>query len=275
MNQDDIYQPTAYWHKAEQLLLDSAEADVLAILDCHYAGNAATVHTEQHAATDYTEQHAVIDYTKQPETHRVYELIAASPKGLETPAPGEGSFTNHLIASLRELLGEHRGGSFTTATLVTTINKKHRKSHQELPVPVLLFDRLMKFSGRMIQLARQGNEAAESKQPVEAAHLKLRFSLEKSDLNEEQIQALAPKLQAAFEKAKLPLTRINWEHFSQNETSNLSDDENSTQKSTETAQLDLGFSLRNPDLDQAQIKPLTRNLTAAFQGANIPLSRID
>ena len=56
---------------------------------------------------------------------------------------------------------------------------------------------------------------------------------------------------------------------------NLSDNDNSTQKPTEAAELDLRLSLKNSDLDQAQVKALTSNLIAAFQGANIPLSRIN
>ena len=159
MNQDGTHNPTAYWYRAEQILLNSTESDVLAILDCCYAGN------------------AVKDYTKQYEAPRLYELIAASSKDFTTPAPGEKSFTSHLIASLRELLGEHMGGSFTTATLAATINEKYIMAHQEPSVPVLLHNRLSNFSGRRIQLARQGNEVAEPKQPVEAAHLKLMFSL--------------------------------------------------------------------------------------------------
>ena len=186
--------------------MDSAEADVLAIFDCCYASNASKGYAED---------------------HRVYELIAASPKDSTTPAPGENSFTSRLIASLRELLEEHNGGCFTTSKLVATINRKHKKSPKGRPA--MLHDRLETYHNRHIKLSRVDNEAAELKQeildqqPVEVAHLDLRFSLQKPDLDQEQIEILAPELRSAFEKAKIPLCRIDWSKFVPNRTHTLPD----------------------------------------------------
>lgn len=163
------------------------------------------------------------------EDHRVYELIAASPKDFPTPAPGENSFTRRLIDALRELLEEHKGGCFPTDKLVDRINKNNQTPHKGPKLPAVLHDCLQKFSGRHIELARVDNKVAELKQelldqqPVEMAHLDLRFSLQKPVLKREQIEALAPKLQAAFQKANIHLCRIDWDRFVQNRTHTLHD----------------------------------------------------
>jgi hypothetical protein len=206
LDQDDTYTATAYWYQAERHLSDSAEADVLTIFDCCYASNAIKGWAEE---------------------HRVYELIAASPKDFPTPAAN--SFTRRLIDSLRELLEEHQGGCFPTDKLVDRINKKNETPHKGPKLPAVLHDCLQKFSGRHIELARVDNKVAEQKQelldqqPVEMAHLDLRFSLQKPVLKREQIEALAPKLQAAFQKANIHLCRIDWDRFVQNRTHTLHD----------------------------------------------------
>jgi hypothetical protein len=186
--------------------MDSAEADVLAIFDCCYASNAMKGYAED---------------------HRVYELIAASPKNHPTPAPGENSFTRRLIDSLRELLEEHKGGCFPTNKLVARISKKYEMSSRGPKVPAELHDRLERYSGRHIELARVDNKTTERKQemldrqPVEMAHLDLRFSLQKPLLKQEQIESLAPKLRAAFENANIQLCRIDWDKFVPNRTHTL------------------------------------------------------
>ncbi|KAF1361107.1 hypothetical protein EJ07DRAFT_76492, partial [Lizonia empirigonia] len=194
-NKTNRFTATATWHKAEHSLLSSADADVLAIFDCCYASNA---------------------HKGFAEDRRIYELLAASPRGYTTPGPGPNSFTNRLITSLRELLEEHQDGSFTTTKLLDRINNKRKTPSTGASPPAMLHDRLSKFHHRHIQLARLDGQAAEQKQrvldqqPQAEAYLELRFSLQNASMKHDQIEALARELPGAFNNANIPLCNIDW-----------------------------------------------------------------
>ncbi|CAO2652883.1 Nn.00g022940.m01.CDS01 [Neocucurbitaria sp. VM-36] len=124
ITQKDRYPATAFWHDAESPLLNSAEADVLAILDCCFAS---------HAQKGYVDD------------RRTYELLAASPMNQTTRAPGPESFTTALTKSLKGLLAEYKNHNFTTIKLCEKMNM-HRNP------PSMLWDRLHKHE-RHVQLA--------------------------------------------------------------------------------------------------------------------------
>lgn len=171
---------------------------MLAIFDCCYASNA---------------------HKGFAEDRRIYELLAASPRGYTTPGPGPNSFTNRLITSLRELLEEHQDGSFTTTKLLDRINNKRKTPSTGASPPAMLHDRLSKFHHRHIQLARLDGQVAEQKQwvldqqPQPEAYLELRFSLQNASMKHDQIEALARELPGAFNNANIQLCNIDWTRF--------------------------------------------------------------
>lgn len=258
-NHDEPYNATALWYKAEEVLVTSAEGDVLAIFDCCYASNAHKGYAED---------------------FRAYELIAASPKDSTTPAPGENSFTSRLITSMRELLEEHSGRSFSTVELLARINEQAGNSGKRM-LPALLHDRLTRYSGRHIKLARLIDKATDLKgemhdqQPVEEAHLNLRFILQEQDLRQEQIEVLASELHNAFKKTNIQLANVEWDHLVQKKRQTVPDDILLNQGSVETAHLDLSFLLRQSFLDREQVEALSPELRIAFRKAKIRLISID
>ncbi|OAL47996.1 hypothetical protein IQ07DRAFT_646192 [Pyrenochaeta sp. DS3sAY3a] len=178
---------TAIWTDAERPLLEVAEADVLAILDCCFASHAHKGHTED---------------------RRVYELLAASAMNQTTRGPGPESFTTALISSLEGLLTKYEGKNFPTRKLMEKINMKRA-------TPSVLWDRLHKCE-RHVQLApltkdKNSSMLRFSERPAEEAWVKLRFSLPQPLLEQSQIEALAHELPEAFERAKIMgLRRIDW-----------------------------------------------------------------
>ncbi|KAF2789190.1 hypothetical protein K505DRAFT_393051 [Melanomma pulvis-pyrius CBS 109.77] len=94
------YHPTAMWRMAEKPLIESAESDVLTILDCCFASNA-------------------IKSTSRDT--RIYELLAACPLNERTYGPGEGSLTTILLKTMINLLGSY--GRFSVLRLVEAVNK--------------------------------------------------------------------------------------------------------------------------------------------------------
>lgn len=183
------YAATAFWDLAETPLLQSAESDVLAIFDCCYASHA---------------------HKGGLENQRTYELLAASPRDrlAYTYSPGSKSFTTALIKSLNELLEEFGNRNFTTTKLLDKINTNRNP-------PSMLWDRLHKHE-RHVQLAplEKKFDQVDEKPFVfgdpEKASIKLRFSVKESELNQKQLEDLARQLPVAFEKANVPLRRIDW-----------------------------------------------------------------
>ncbi|KAF2260730.1 hypothetical protein CC78DRAFT_584513 [Lojkania enalia] len=181
----DKYAATAFWDLAETPLLQSAESDVLAILDCCFAS---------HAHKGYNEG------------RRTYELLC--PINEFAPGPGPRSFTTALIKSLEELLAELKNRNFTTIKLLDKMNTNRN------PLS-MLHDRLRKGE-RHVQLAPlekkncRANEKSFLSRPPEKAWVKLRFSLKDPELDQNQIEKLARQLAAAFRNSQIGLRKIHW-----------------------------------------------------------------
>lgn len=87
------------WNRTE-ICLQGAEADILEIFDCCYAGDLGPPRGCPHA----------------------FEYLAATSSGETTRKPGKHSFTTALIWALRTLCEER--GQFTTTDLLNTIKKR-------------------------------------------------------------------------------------------------------------------------------------------------------
>ena len=179
--------PTALWYKAEEPIKNDMEGDALSILDCCMASLAAM--------------------KGRVGLRRTYQLLAAASADARTCGPGQNSFTTALCESLEELLSEANGETFLLTQLSERINTKRRSQ------PCLLWDRLRAFKstiqlGPLIQSPNL--EDSFCIEGPEQASLYLRFSLKKSDLNDDQIESLAEHLVGAYDEAKVPLRRVDW-----------------------------------------------------------------
>jgi hypothetical protein len=76
------------------------DADVLAILDCCYAGGA------HKGSTRHT---------------RTYELLAACSKDDTTPAPGPNSFTSRLLNAIEKSLDTPESSPIVTTWLIDNV----------------------------------------------------------------------------------------------------------------------------------------------------------
>jgi hypothetical protein len=171
--------------------MESAEADVLSLLDCCYAGNA----------------HKGVGGER-----RTYELLAACPRGQKTRGPGPNSFTTRLLDALEHLLDTPKDPPIIMTRLEEVINTR---ATQGL-IPVMLLDRLDNHIGRHIQLApvqeraKKENEKFQSR-PQEKSVVKLLFSLEVEKLSQSQIESWAHELSKLRKlPAKIPIRRIDW-----------------------------------------------------------------
>lgn len=183
---------TAFWYKAEAPLLDEdLDADVLTIFDCCFASNG---------------------HKGGQDSRRIYDLLAACPKGDTTPAPGPNSFTRRLINTLDRLLDENSDQRILTTRLLEELNKKSRTQAE-------LHDRLYKEDGRHVQLRPiNGQSKQKTKQDAKAfnakaseeAGIKLRFSLQERDMPKEKIELWAQELIKACDTAGVPVRRIDW-----------------------------------------------------------------
>lgn len=182
---------TAYWHKAEAPLLDDGvDADVLAIFDCCFAS----------------------DVKGCQDNRRIYDLLAACPKGGFTPAPGPDSFSRRLIDTFNRLLDEDADQRILTTRLLEEMNK-------QCQTQVRLHDRLHKDDGRHVQLrpvSGQSKQKTEqdakqfNQRPMEEAGVKLRFSLQTRDIPKKKMEKWAHELIKACDAASIPLRRIDW-----------------------------------------------------------------
>ncbi|KZM21040.1 uncharacterized protein EKO05_0011167 [Ascochyta rabiei] len=189
----------AYWHKAESPLLDEdIEGDVLTILDCCFASDAQK---------------------GRHHSRRIYDLLAACPKGGNTPAPGEFSFTRSLINTLDRLWAADPDQRILTTRLLEEITRNSGGQAK-------LHDRLYKDDGRHVQLRPIDGQSKEQTQhdaeqfdssPLEEAGVKLRFSLQAKDITQVKIEAWAQRLVKASQDANIPLRRIDWLRMDNNE----------------------------------------------------------
>ena len=138
---------TAIWPQAERPLVEAAEADVLSLLDCCYAGNA-------HEGVGGELAHRGFGGER-----RTYELLAACHRGQKTRGPGPNSFTTRLLDALEHLLDTPKVPPITTTRLEAVINTRGTHSM----TPVMLLDRLDNHIGRHIQLAPVQERAKKEK----------------------------------------------------------------------------------------------------------------
>ncbi|KAF2199208.1 hypothetical protein GQ43DRAFT_433601 [Delitschia confertaspora ATCC 74209] len=167
---DGKYLPTAFWDDTEHHLLRSAESDVLAILDCCFASNAAKGGTND---------------------LRTYELLAAAPKG-EVTFTGKKSFTAALLASLKELLVQYKDGYFPTTKLLHKINTRRTQPAS------LLWDRLHKHERHVLlapldRKSVQEREKSFQKKGNENISITLRISLQDEELKQKTKSRGSPK----------------------------------------------------------------------------------
>lgn len=199
--QDGKNPAVAYWHRAEAPLLDDdIEGDVLTILDCCFASNAQK---GRHRG------------------RRIYDLLAACPRGASTPAPGETSFTRSLIRTFDRLWAADSDQRILTTTLLEEIGKTS-------PCQAELHDRLYKDDGRHVQLTHVNVQSKEETErdaesfksdsnDVEEAGVSLRFSLSEKDITQAKIESWGQRLIKATQDAGLPLRRIDWLRLEGNE----------------------------------------------------------
>ena len=143
--------PTLQWHFI-QPTLEAAECDVVIMLDCCYAGQAARARS----------------------AHNV-ELLAATAMGLRTPGVGQKypSFTQGLISEMIVLLEEYK--SFSITTLHRQMSKKHVGLRQQ-PVYVALSE----SSRGSVILQKHGSDSltySQSSQQEAPLSLSLKVSL--------------------------------------------------------------------------------------------------
>jgi hypothetical protein len=183
------YAPTAFWDEAEAPLKLYAAADTLAILDCCSASTAAVTHKGRN------------------QERRNYQLLAASSADGLTRGPGQESFTHALCDSLKELLDEAKGGTFSVIKLWERINTKRTTQ------AALMWDRLKKYK-RNIELGRLDpnpeQDASFWNEEPEKASLMLRFSLKEEKLDNSQVEKLAQELPAVFKQAGVLVRRMEY-----------------------------------------------------------------
>jgi hypothetical protein len=134
-------------------------------------------------------------------------LLAASATQGYTTGPGERSFTTALCDSLKELLVESKGETFSVIKLSERISTK--RPHQS----AVLWDLLGRYKrnvelGRLVQNPKI--ESSFQRERPEQASLLLRFSLGTNELSNAEIDRLGRQLPEAFKEAKIRLRRMEW-----------------------------------------------------------------
>lgn len=203
LQSSDPRRAVAVWHQAEKPLTESADADVLSLLDCCYAARA---------------------YKGTGGELRKYELLAACHRDQITPGPGKSSFTTRLLDALVHLLDDPNKPLITLTRLAQMINtrKPHGIKHS---TPVSLLDCLDNHLGH-IQLAPVSKRSKEEKEelqarPQEKAVVKIRFSLAEEHLTQGQIESWAHQMAALAspQNANIPIRRIDWIRVDKTQTS--------------------------------------------------------
>lgn len=166
--------------------------DVLAILDCCFAGNVHKGGLSDH--------------------ERTYQLLSAGDKDQITQNPGAQSFTTALIESLSQLLEERKGRPFTTTQLRDRIANQESRNKN----PPRLAHRLH-TDDRQIFLApleEQKRRASQTIAEPSQAFLTLRLALSQGKLDEEQVVTLARNMTQAAKISKVNVQRLDLLNFS-------------------------------------------------------------
>jgi hypothetical protein len=132
---------TAYWHQAEEPIMNKMRGDAITIMDCCFASS-ATLYSrgETHDVTmDVSVTRDILSTvassskspegssrTRKEEDNPSYYLLAATTDDGVTRAPGPRSFTAVLCNALEELVVELDGGPFGLNQLSGRINGKQR-----------------------------------------------------------------------------------------------------------------------------------------------------
>jgi hypothetical protein len=172
-NIEGAWPATAGWSQAEKPLLDSAEADVLSLLDCCYAGSA---------------------YTGAGGDRQTYELLAACRKHDNMRMPGPDSFTICPLNALESMLEQPK-----SPVIVTRLTHSIDILATEGVPHMSWSDRLDNHIGRYIQLApvkqlTKEEDRGFQQRPPEMAVVHTRFSLDIADLSPAQIDSWAREL---------------------------------------------------------------------------------
>lgn len=184
-----LYQDAhANWNKAEDILKDDVDADVLTILDACYASN--------------------ITKGAQKSTKK-FELLCASGIDQITVA-GRNSFTRALIDNLKDLLREYGDKPFNTFHL----NQRICMDKRRRDTPSALWLRLPSDSNILLAPLKPRTEHARHETSIARAprgYLTLRFALRDETLNREQIELFTQRLATAFNNKKMiGLKRVDW-----------------------------------------------------------------
>ena len=126
--------------------MQAAEADVLSLLDCCYAGNTHKGVVEE---LDHEGVVEVLAHKGVGGERRAYELLVACHRGQNTRGPGPNSFTTRLLDALEYSLDTPKDLPIITTRLEEFINTRASQGW----IPVMLLDRLDNHIGRHIQLA--------------------------------------------------------------------------------------------------------------------------
>ncbi|KAL8992322.1 MAG: hypothetical protein Q9169_007189 [Polycauliona sp. 2 TL-2023] len=181
------------WNKTEELLRP-ADADVLEIFDCCYAGTLGLFRGE----------------------NRMFEYLAATKDQGMTPVPGPNSFTSALIYSLKALLQEKKEGRFTTDELLRKI-KTDAPDFPKDQAPVMSNRDNKKSSAGRIMLHPLRQHRASSMSKDEESHVRaamgyvmtLHFHFEDKPPDDHLI-TLGRNLNKIFERNTFGVQRVRW-----------------------------------------------------------------
>jgi hypothetical protein len=168
-------------------LLETADGDVLTILDCCFASNS---------------------FKGCKGDTRTYELLAASPMDQLTPGPGENSFSYALCVALESLINIYGDRPFSTSELVQLLNHKRRN------IPSMLWDRLSRHDHHIMlaPISRHGSAERQLwKRPK--AFITLQFEIGDKQLSQGQVEELARKLPQSFRESNMDVLRIDVAKF--------------------------------------------------------------
>lgn len=183
--------PRASWKNAD-LLLKSADADVLTIMDCCYAANVTK---------------------SDGNSPRAFETLAATV--LVTPMPGPSSYTNALILTLKEEFKKYKANKLNRFDTYHLHDRICRRLGSQSP---RLLNRLPSSYNRHIRL-RPLEPSHELKAPPPAqanrsmSSMRLQIDFAKEKLSREETTRLARYLAKAAKQEDLPITGLDMLEF--------------------------------------------------------------